>query len=104
MRVVELCHDSERATATGERVAALVADREEDVSVTDLGSADSRDDAQREAMLTVGEATRIGGKPDAIFDADGNPDFSDGAIVVEESTGRRDLYVGTEAIDVLTGE
>jgi hypothetical protein len=103
MRVVEFLYDSERADETGQRVAALV-DERESVSVTDLGRADDRADARRRAMLAVGEATRIGGKPDAIFDDDGNPDFGAGAVITEAADGRRDLYVGSEAVDALTDD
>jgi hypothetical protein len=102
MRVVQFLYDSERAGETGQRVARLVEERPEGVDVTDLGTADDRGDAQRAAMLSVGAATRIGGKPDAIFDEDGNPDFSAGAVVIEQETGRRDLYVGGDAVDALT--
>ncbi len=104
MRVVEFLYDSERADETGQQVAAAVDDRDEHVDVVDLGTAQNRADARRQAMLTVGSATRIGGKPDSLFDEDGNPDFSAGAIVVEEETGRRDLYVGDDALDVLESE
>jgi hypothetical protein len=102
MRVVEFLFDSAAATETGRQVARLVDDRLETVETIDIGGAESRADARREAMLSVGSATRIGGKPDALFDDDGDPDFSAGAVVIEEETGRRDLYVGEEAVDVLT--
>jgi hypothetical protein len=101
MRVVEFLYDSERASETGQRVARLVADRAESVTTVDLGTADDRADARREAMLSVGAATRIGGKPDALFDDDGDPDFSDGAIVTQEETGRRSLLVGADAVEAL---
>jgi hypothetical protein len=103
MRVIELLYDSARASDTGQRVAECVRERPESVDTVDLGTG-SRDDARREAMLSVGAATRIGGKPDALFDADGNPDFADAAIVTEDERGRRELHVGESAIEVLTGE
>lgn len=102
MRVVEFLFDSEAATATGRQVSTLVGERPETVETTDLGTATGRDDARREAMLSVGAATRIGSKPDALFDDEGDPDFSAGAIIVEEETGRRDLYVGERAVEILT--
>jgi hypothetical protein len=102
MRVVEFLFDSETASATGRQVSALVDERPETVETTDLGTAKSRDDARREAMLSVGAATRIGSKPDALFDDDGNPDFSMGAVITVEETGRRDLYVGNRAVEALT--
>lgn len=100
MEVLTLCHDSERATATGRAVAEAVDARPEEPGVVDLGGGD-RADARREAMLTVGEATRIGTKPDAVFDEDGNPDFSDGVIVTEDERGRRELHVGVDALEAL---
>jgi hypothetical protein len=104
MRVVEFLFDSEAASETGRRVATLVDERSETVETTDLGTAKSRDDARREAMLSVGAATRIGSKPDGLFDDDGAPDFSAGAVIVVEETGRRDLYVGERAVEILTGD
>jgi hypothetical protein len=103
MRVLELLWDSERASETGERVAARVRERSEAVETVDLGTG-SRPDARREAMLSVGAATRIGSKPDALFDDSGDPDFSDAAIVTEDERGRRDLHVGEAALDALDGE
>lgn len=101
MRVVTFLTDSERATQTGTRLAELVADRPEDIDVIDLGVADDRDAARREAMLAVGSATRIGTKPEAIFDENGDPDFSDGAVVTVAETGRRTLRTGSDAIEAL---
>jgi len=103
MRVLELLWDSAQASETGERVAARVRERSESVEVIDLGT-ESREDARREAMLSVGTATRIGSKPEALFDDSGDPDFSDGAIVTEDERGRRDLHVGEAALDALDGE
>jgi hypothetical protein len=103
MRVVELLYDSARASETGERVAEHVRARPEDPATIDLGTGD-REDARREAMLSVGAATRIGGKPDALFDEGGDPDFSDGVIVTEDERGRRELHVGEGALAALDGE
>jgi hypothetical protein len=100
MRVIELLHDSERASETGRAIVDRVHERPEAVEEIDLGTGE-RADARREAMLSVGEATRIGGKPDAIFDEAGTPDFADGAIVTEDERGRRELHVGEDALDAL---
>jgi len=100
MRVIELLHDSERASETGRAVANHVYDRPEAVEEVDLGTGE-RADARRGAMLSVGNATRIGGKPDEIFDESGRPDFSDAAIVTEDERGRRDLHIGEAALAVL---
>ncbi|MEF8786566.1 MAG: hypothetical protein V5A45_11590 [Haloarculaceae archaeon] len=103
MRVIEFLYDSERASETGERLAERVRARQEGIDFVDLGTG-SREDAQREAMLSVGDATRIGTKPAALFDDDGNPDFSDGVVVTEDDRGRRELSVGEAALAVLDSE
>ncbi len=100
MQVIELLHDTERASETGQAVAERVRDRSETVTEVDLGTGD-RADARRAAMLSVGNATRIGGKPDEIFDENGDPDFSDAAIVTEDERGRRELHVGEDALAAL---
>ena len=100
MEVIEFLYDSERASETGERLAERVRSRPENVDVIDLGTGD-RADARREAMLSAGDATRIGSKPDAIFDDRGNPDFSDGVVVTEDDRGRRELYAGEAALAAL---
>ncbi|WP_340101306.1 hypothetical protein [Salinibaculum salinum] len=103
MRVIEFLYDSERASETGERVAEHVRARPESVEIVDLGVG-NRADAQREAMLSVGDATRIGTKPDALFDGDGNPDFSDGVVITEDDRGRRELAIGEAALELLDQE
>lgn len=103
MRVIEFLYDSERASETGKQVAERVRERPEEVAITDLGAGD-RDDARREAMLSVGDATRIGTKPDTLFDDDGNPDFSDGVVITEDDRGRRELAIGEEALSLLAPE
>ena len=103
MRVLELLYDSARASETGQRVVDRVRERPESVETVDLGTG-SREDARREAMLSVGAATRIGSKPEALFDDSGDPDFADAAIVTEDERGRRELHVGEAAIDALGEE
>lgn len=101
MRAVTYIYDGERAADHVGRVRALLADREEDVECTDVSAAADREAALRDAMLTVGDAVRVGGKPDGVFDEAGNPDFSAGVLITEAATGRRDLHVGTAALDAL---
>ncbi len=103
MRVIEFLYDSQRASETGERVAERIQARPEIVDTVDLGVG-SREDAQREAMLSVGDATRIGTKPDALFDDDGTPDFSDGVVITEDDRGRRELAIGEAALELLDSE
>jgi hypothetical protein len=103
MEVIELLWDSAEASETGERVATRVRERPETVETVDLGTG-NRADARREAMLSVGAATRIGSKPAALFDDSGDPDFSDAAIVTEDDRGRRELHVGEAALAALDGE
>jgi hypothetical protein len=103
MRVLELLYDSARANETGQRVADRVRERPESVETVDLGTG-SREDARREAMLSVGAATRIGSKPESLFDDSGDPDFADAAIVTEDERGRRELHVGEAALGALDGE
>lgn len=102
MRVIEFLYDSERASETGERLAERIDSRPDDVETVDLGSGD-RADARREAMLSVGEATRIGTKPDELFDESGDPDFSEGVVITEDERGRRELTIGADALDLLAG-
>jgi hypothetical protein len=101
MRVVAYLYNSETGIDAVEQVLAALADREEDIEHIDIGTADDPSAARREAMLRVGAATRIGGKPDAIFDDDGTPDFAAGALITEAPTGRRELHIGTDAVAAL---
>lgn len=101
MHVSTYIYDSETADDHVARVLERLEDRDETVEHIDLGAAADRDSARREAMLAIGQATRVGGKPSGVFDEDGNPDFSAGAMITEESTGRRELHIGPEAVEVL---
>ncbi|MFB6302209.1 MAG: hypothetical protein ABEH78_05045 [Haloferacaceae archaeon] len=101
MRALRYIYDSRTADPHVERVLDLLAERPEDVDHLDVGTAADPADARREALLAVGEATRIGRKPSGIYDADGNPDFSAGVLLTEAPTGRRELHVGAEAVAAL---
>jgi hypothetical protein len=101
VRVLRYIYDSATADPAVERVLDRLEAREEAVERVDLATADDPADARREALLAVGEATRIGRKPSGLYAADGTPDFSAGALITEEPTGRRDLHVGREALAAL---
>jgi hypothetical protein len=101
MRATAYVYDSETAEPHVEAVLAALDAREEDVEIQDVADADDRADARREAMLTVKSAVRIGRSPDGIYGEDGSPDFSAGALITEEETGRRNLHVGREALAAL---
>lgn len=104
MQVRTYVYNSETATATARAVRDLVRERPESVEILDLGSAENYAEARRDAMLAVGDATGIGSKPDAIFDGEGDPDFSPGVLILDRETGRRELHVGEDALDVLSDE
>lgn len=104
MQVLTYIYDTETADDHVAWVLDRLETRYESVEYIDLGIADDRDDARREAMLAIGQATRVGGKPSGVFDEDGNPDFSSGAVITEEPTGRRKLHIGTEVVQVLQSE
>lgn len=103
MRVISFVFDSENTPLHVETVLELISAREEAVNRIDVAAGDNRGDAEREAMLTVKEAVRIGSVPEALFDENGHPDFSVGALVTEETTGRRSLHIGTDALEALRG-
>jgi len=104
MRVVTYIYDSATPEDHVERVLARLDEREESVDRVDVDAGESRADGLREAMLTVRDAVRIGTSPDGIYDAEGNPDFSAGAMITEQPTGRRELHVGADALAALDGE
>lgn len=104
MRVISYVYDSADAAPHVDAVLELIEAREEEVELFDIATATDREAAQREAMLTVKEAIRIGSVPDALFDEDGHLDFSVGALITEETTGRRSLHVGTDAVELLRDE
>jgi|GEM_PF-1722501 len=100
MRVRAFIHNSGAATAQTERVRELLADREETVEFYDLGTGDA-EDARREAMLTLRESMRIGENPEGIYGEDGTPDFAAGVLITENDIGRREIHVGSDAVDAL---
>lgn len=104
MRVRHYLYDSETGGDHVEAVLHQLADRDESVALQDVAAADDRDDAIREAMLTLRDAVRIGSNPDEIYDEDGRPDFSPGVLITEEPTGRRNLHIGSEALAVLEAD
>jgi hypothetical protein len=101
MEVVAYLYNSDTCSDTVQTVLERLEDREATVERIDIATASDPANARREAMLMVGTATRVGPKPDAIFDHDGNPSFPTGVLITEEATGRRNLHVGDEALDVL---
>lgn len=100
MRVREYIYNSETTPAHVEATLDALADRD-DATLLDVADGEG---ALREAMLTLRESVRIGENPDAIYDADGDPDFVTGVLVTEDDTGRRHLHVGPEAVDALAEE
>jgi hypothetical protein len=100
MRVRAFIYNSGAATDQAERVRELLADREGAVEFHDLGTGDP-EDARREAMLTLRESMRIGENPEGIYGEDGTPDFAAGVLITETEIGRRDIHVGSDAIDAL---
>ncbi|WP_226005304.1 hypothetical protein [Natrinema salinisoli] len=104
MRVRHYIYDSERAEEHVDAVLERLSSRDEGIEYLDVAAADDRDDAIREAMLTVRESVRIGTSPDGIYDDDGDPDFSAGVLVTQEPTGRRGLSVGRAALEALDEE
>lgn len=101
MRILSYVYDSSKVTPQVDRILNLIETREEEIDVLDVATANDPEAARREAMLTVKEAVRIGSVPGQLFDENGDPDFSRGALVSEESTGRRSLHVGGEALELL---
>jgi len=101
MRLREFIYNSETATDAAEQVRDRLREREGAVEVLDLETADSEADARRAAMLSVGDATGIGSKPDAVFDDEGHPDFAPGVLILDRDTGERELHVGADALDAL---
>lgn len=97
MDVLAFIYNSDRTNAAVDQALPRLKDREESIEYIDTGS----DDSEREAMLIVGESTRVGSKPEEIFDDAGNPDFSMGVLITEQETGRRDIHIGDEMLEVL---
>ncbi len=101
MRVLTYVYDSTDAATHVRDVLDRLDDREESVDRIDVAAYDDRGDAMREATLAVKSGVGIGTTPDALFDADGDPDFSPGALITEAETGRRRLHVGRDALTAL---
>lgn len=101
MQVRSFVFDSENTPPHVESSLDLIAKREEAVSRVDVAEDDLSGDVEREAMLTVKEGVRVGSVPDALFDENGQPDFSVGALVTVETTGRRSLHIGPNALQTL---
>lgn len=104
MRVLTYIYNSETADDHVSWVLDQLDDRDETIEYTDIRASNDPNGARREAMLTIGQATRVGGKPSGVFDDDGNPTFSAGVMITEQTTGRRDLRIGTEAVEALQSE
>ncbi|MFB6309239.1 MAG: hypothetical protein ABEH35_07915 [Haloarculaceae archaeon] len=96
MRVVSYVYDSDETPDHVRRVLEALDDRDESFDRVDVSEA-----GEREATLTVKQAVRIGSPPSELFDDDGQPDFSAGALITEAPTGRRSLHVGQAAIEAL---
>lgn len=100
MRAVSYVYDSKAIPTHVRQCLAELERREEDPELIDVDAEDSREDGRRNAMLTVKNAVRIGSPPDELF-ADGQPDFTVGALITEADTGRRTLHIGSDALDAL---
>lgn len=101
MDIVAYVCDSAAPAANVETVRARLEESGAEFELIDVAAANSRQEGRREAMLTIKNAVRIGSAPSELFDEDGTPDFSTGALITEESTGRRSLHVGREAVEIL---
>jgi hypothetical protein len=101
MRVLAFVYDSSESVDHVETVLSRLADHDEEINYVDVAAAETDADGQREAMLTVKNGVGIGTPPEELYGADGQPDFSVGALITEQPTGRRSLHVGEEARDAL---
>jgi len=97
MNVVAFIYDSRDPGRAVDSIRQSLEKRDESIEHIDIGA----DGSVREAMLLVGESTRIGPKPDGLFDESGDPDFSAGVLITEQDTGRRNLSIGDDMLDVL---
>lgn len=104
MRVTSYVYDSSDAGHHVNAVLDVLESREEEITLLDVAMADVGDDTHREAMLTIKNAVRIGSPPETLFDETGHPNFSPGALITEEATGRRSLHTGTDALETLRTE
>jgi len=97
MNTIAFIYDSGEIGTAVDSVLDWLKEREESIECIDVAT----DGSVREAMLLVGESTRIGPKPDAVFDDDGNPDLADGVLITEQETGRRNVRIGDEMLEIL---
>lgn len=104
MRVVTYIYDSRNAPDHVTEILEHLEARPEQPDIRDIDAAESREAALRDAMLETRNAVRIGENPSGIYDEDGNPDFSAGVLITEAETGRRDLSVGRDALEMLQSE
>lgn len=104
MRVLAFVYDSAEPTDHVDGVLNRLDDRPEDIDYVDVAAAETAADGQREGMLTIKNAVGIGTPPAELYGEDKTPDLTVGALITEESTGRRSLHVGEEALDVLENE
>lgn len=104
MQLRSYVYDGDAPAPHVQAVLAAISSREESVDVQDVAAADDRQAALRDAVLTVRESMRIGSNPPGIYDDQGNLDFSAGVLIIERETGRREVHVGRDALEVLEDE
>jgi hypothetical protein len=97
MEIITFIYNSDRKGSAVDSVLDSLQEWEESSEYINTGTGGS----EREAMLLVGESTRIGSNPEETFDEAGNPDFSMGVLITEQETGRRDLHISEEMLDAL---
>jgi len=101
MQVLAFVYDSSESPEHVESVLDRLDGRDEAINYVDIAAAETDSDGQRRGMLTVKNAVGIGTPPDELYGDDGTPDLAVGALITEESTGRRSLHVGAEAVETL---
>ncbi|WP_440770133.1 hypothetical protein [Natronorubrum sp. DTA28] len=101
MRVLTYIYNADTAAEHVDRVLERLETREEDLEYQNVAAAENRDDAIREATFAIRESVRIGRGPGELYDDEGSPDFSAGALITQAPTGRRTIHVGTEALEAL---
>ena len=104
MRVRTYIYDADTAADHVARVLERLDERDEEIDRLNVAAAENRDDAVREAMFALRESVRIGRAPDAVYDDEGNPDFSAGVLIAQEPTGRRSVHVGRDALEALADD
>lgn len=104
MHVVSFVYDSATRRPHVVEILSELDERDSNPEIIDVEAADSREDGRRQAMLEIKNAVRIGTTPEELFDDDGRPDFSIGALITEADTGRRTLHVGQDGLDALRSD